>query len=378
MRVLYDHQIFSLQSYGGISRYYGELFRIYAQDPDISVDLALRSSGNQYLKGTMFSYQYRAPDSLRSRAMAKVSEIAGVDLGYINNRRSSVRALGRQEFDIFHPTYYHPYFIEPLGRKPCYLIVHDLIHELYSHQYPMDAKVMGWKRAVVERADHIVTVSANTKKDLCRLYGIDESKVQVIHQGISLFPPAGPIELPKGVPERYILFVGSRRMYKNYDRFLDALSPLLAKDKELYLVCAGGGRFSPSESEKLSKLGLPGQVHQVEIDDRSLAALYKNALAFAFPSLYEGFGLPVLEAFACGCPAVLSNTSSLPEVGGDAAAYFDPQDETSIREAMSRVVYDEDLRARMSAEGRGRSRLFSWEETARRTKEAYLRMLGSA
>jgi glycosyltransferase involved in cell wall biosynthesis len=374
-RVLYDHQIFSLQSYGGISRYYGELFRRYASDPDLDIDLALAFSGNQYLEGTRFSSRYWASDTLRSRTVAKARDLTGIDLKYWTNQRVSARALRRQDFDIFHPTYYDPYFIEPLGRKPCYLIVHDMIHDLLTQYYPANAKVIGWKKAVVDRADHIVTVSANTKNDLCRLYGVDGSRVRVIRQGISLDPPPGPVERPDGVPERYILFVGHRWTYKNFDRFLEAVSPLLAKDRELHLLCVGGDPFSEAEDLRISRLGLAGQVRQMRVDDSFLIALYKNALAFVFPSLYEGFGLPVLEAFACGCPAVLSNTSSLPELGGDAAEYFDPGDEASMAEGISRVVQDEGLRARMTAQGLERAKLFSWDRTARETKAAYLSML---
>ncbi len=130
------------------------------------------------------------------------------------------------------------------------------------------------------------------------------------------------------------------------------------------------------EKKRIEQLRIDDRAHQMQLTDRSLCQTYMHAKAFVFPSLYEGFGLPVLEAFTCACPAVLSNTSSLPELGGDAAAYFDPKDIGSIERTLAKVVFDEDLRLEMVNKGLERAKQFSWDKTAAETKKVYLDMAG--
>ncbi len=117
------------------------------------------------------------------------------------------------------------------------------------------------------------------------------------------------------------------------------------------------------------------KVHHIKVDDNSLKNLYRNAEAFVFPSLYEGFGLPVLEAFSCGCPAILSNASSLPEIGGDGAIYFDPYDKESITNSIEKVLHDEEFRDNLIQKGYERQKFFSWKKTAASTKKVYESLL---
>jgi glycosyltransferase involved in cell wall biosynthesis len=146
-------------------------------------------------------------------------------------------------------------------------------------------------------------------------------------------------------------------------------------DTNCSLVCAGGGTFSKQEIREIERLHLSGRVIQIPSDDALLAYLYSKAQAFVYPSLYEGFGIPILEAFACGCPAIVSNRSSLPEVGGDAAQYFDPENLASLVTALSEVLNNNNAADRMREKGLERVKLFSWNDTAHKTLETYKKVI---
>lgn len=141
------------------------------------------------------------------------------------------------------------------------------------------------------------------------------------------------------------------------------------------LICAGGGKFSAQERREIGRRRLSDKIFQLEANDSVLAYLYSRAAAFVFPSLYEGFGIPILEAFVCGCPVLLSNRSSLPEVGGDAAAYFDPESVSSLVEKLTEILDDKGLADDMRTSGLNRLKLFSWENTALKTIETYKKVL---
>jgi len=177
------------------------------------------------------------------------------------------------------------------------------------------------------------------------------------------------------LPKKYILFVGSRSGYKNFNLFVEAITPLLVKDNELKLVCVGGGNFKEIENEKFKRLNIINKIYQYSVNDDILTYLYKKAVAFIFPSLYEGFGIPILEAFSCGCPVIASNTSSLPEVAGDAAVYFDPTDKLSMLNSIQKVIYNDELKKQLINKGIERVKEFTWEKTAEKTKMLYEEIL---
>ena len=150
---------------------------------------------------------------------------------------------------------------------------------------------------------------------------------------------------------------------------------MLGKNDELHVVCAGSLPFTHKEKMFLKNMNILDKVHHVKINDAILKNLYRNARAFVFPSLYEGFGLPVLEAFSCGCPVIMSNTSSLPEIGGDGAIYFNPSDKESIILAIEKVLFNERYRDDLIKKGYNRLKIFSWEITADKTKKLYESLL---
>jgi len=363
MKILYDHQVFSWQICGGISRYFFELMKQFSSSGEPDYELALRYSNNSYLNSGSLGHYKTFFKSRNFRGKHRLMSIL--------NRPQSEKLLSRQDFDIFHPTYYDTYFLKYIGSKPFVLTIHDMIHEIFRGDFPTSDKTSENKKLLAQRAARIIAVSENTKNDIVRLLRIDEKKITVIYHGNSLLTPTGNRHSELLIPDRYILFVGDRSKYKNFEFFIKAISPLFSQDKDLNIVYVGGSNFTDSENCHFKELCLEQRIHRFEVMDENLAILYRKALAFVFPSLYEGFGIPVLEALGCGCPAILSQTSSLPEVAGDAAVYFDPTSETSIIEGISNVIYDENLRQNLIEKGTERVKRFSWQKTAEQTEAVY-------
>lgn len=291
------------------------------------------------------------------------------------NQNESIRLLKKNDFDLFHPTNYNPYFLKFLGKKSFILTVHDMIHELYPEYYSSRDPIKMWKQKLIREAESIIAISHNTKKDIITFFNIDPDRISVIYHG-------NPLEFTESsyikpnidghiFNNRYILFVGNRLHYKNFNFFISAILPLFHKYSEIYLYCAGGGLFTTKEKILFKELDLLERVRYFALNDNIMRELYKNAQAFIFPSLYEGFGLPILEAFSCGCPVVASNCSSLPEIAGDAACYIDPTNAGSILQGIESILTDEDYRDELIRKGNERIKSFSWEKTARATKSVY-------
>ena len=174
----------------------------------------------------------------------------------------------------------------------------------------------------------------------------------------------------------YVLYVGSRGAYKDFVVALEGFAQVVQDHRNVSLVVVGGGRLTPSEDALIGRWGLRGSVIHRDVSDADLPGVFGGASVFLYPSRYEGFGLPVLEAMACGTPTVLAAASSLPEVGGQAAVYFPPGDCNSLAEQLRRLLGDADLRRAMSAMGRDRAQAFTWRKTAAATADAYRLALG--
>jgi glycosyltransferase involved in cell wall biosynthesis len=371
MKVLYDHQIFSFQNVGGVSRYFFELLRGQTANAELSISY----SDNEYLAldsrlraGVLPKAQVRRPPAWR-RLLNRQATRRSVMVERAN-RDASVSRLRAGDWDVFHPTYYDPYFLDHIGRKPFVLTVHDMIHEIFPEHYPLVDSVSTNKKALAHEAAHIIAVSACTKRDLVSIYGVPEERISVIHHGSSLGSMGATDESPLP-PVRYLLMVGMRGGYKNIYFAMRSLVNLLTEMPDLTLVCAGGGAFTEEEIRFLADLGLSARVRHYSVSDARLATLYRHAEALVFPSLYEGFGIPVVEAFSCGCPVVASNTAALKEVAGNAAEYFDPKDPKSICDAVTRVIVASDRRAELVANGKVRLARYSWSECVAKTIDVY-------
>lgn len=294
----------------------------------------------------------------------------------LRNEKYLKYLLTQKQYDLFIPTYYNPYFVEYIGSKPFVLTVYDMIHELFPEYYQNDTlNVVQNKKYLIEKATKIIAVSHNTKKDIIKFYPhIEESKIEVVYHGCSLeFNKTDTIDLPND----YILYVGSREGYKNFIFFVNAIAELLNDNTELFVICAGGGVFNTSEIQIIEKLGLQKQILQINFKDEDLSAFYKKAKCFVFPSLYEGFGIPVLEAMQSACPVVLGNHSSFPEVAGEAGVYFETNNAEDLKNKIKRLLENEHLREEFILKGLEQVKKFSWEKAAKECYAIYIKACDS-
>ncbi len=362
MKILYDHQIFTSQKYGGISRYFYELIHYFNKKKGNEIFISIVFSNNYYIsdkkdvKHISFLPQYDFKG--KHRLVAPI------------NKMWSILKIKKQNFDVFHPTYYNPYFLDYIGNKPFVLTVYDMIHEKFPAIVPAHDKTSERKRILADKASKIIAISESTKNDLIEIFDVNPLKIEVIHLATEM-KLNKKLVLEVSLQKEYILFVGTRHSYKNFKKFITSIENLLCEKKELSVICIGGGEFSGEEISFFDKLNIRNQIFQYTVNDELLANYYSHAIMFVFPSLYEGFGIPVLEAFACECPLICSNTSSLPEIAGDAAEYFDPYSEESMRNAITKVLISPARQDILREKGKQRLKYFSWEETAQKTHEVY-------
>ncbi len=364
MKLLYDYQILILQKYGGISRYFREVIKRLEEKKGVTCELPCLHSVNHY-------FADRIPEH---------KELTGRKWGLFNrlNRMLDLSAI-KEDVDIMHPTYYDPYFLEKAKKKNVKVVitVYDMIHEIYRGQYPghLDDTDIIRKKLLIKECDHILSISESTKRDILKFYpDTPEDKISVVHLASSEFDKSAAVNKEIKLPERYVLFVGQRRDYKNFDTFYQAMEPILDKDKSLYILCIGGGAFSEKEEEMIKRFR--DRIIRKDTDDAFLFNAYARALCFVFPSMYEGFGIPLLEAFTAGAPAAAGNASSLPEVGGDAALYFDAADAADMQKQIEELIYNDELREKLKALEKERLKLFSWDITAEKTYECYKKICG--
>lgn len=360
IKVIYDYPIFVTQRYGGISRYFYELIkRIKGMDTKV----LLLFSDNSYLQDKDITNYVNITHSV-----FKIFKGTFRQINYINVKYR----LGRGKF-IFHPTYYNTYFLSQLHGNPFVLTVHDMIHEIYPQYFAPNDPTSSNKRLLVEKATRIIAISEQTKKDLISIFGTDPNKIDVIYHGIN------QVQIKyRGLklPMRYILYVGGRNGYKNFAKFIEAFAYLHQGDADLRLICTGKD-FNSKEKNMLKEFNVLNVSSTIQADDKELAQLYQQAQLFIYPSLYEGFGIPILEAWINSCPVVLSEASCFPEIAGDSAEYFNPQEVESMVTAMENVLYNQNRQEELVNLGSERVKLYTWDETARLTEITYQKALNS-
>lgn len=365
MKIIYDSQIFAMQEFGGISRYFCALAEQIANLPDAKTRIVAPLYVNGYLKEigdsiAVGQYVRRLPKT-----------------GRIINGLSAMlfRPLaGMMRPNIVHETYYSA---RPTcgGKMPRALTVYDMIHERCTDSFAANDPMARIKACAIQRADHIFCISENTRRDLLEIHQLPEDRVSVTYLGYDTLPQSAltAADLVGAAP--YLLHVGGRHGYKNFEGLLRAFASSAWLINNFRLVCFGSSAFSRVERCLMADLGLKESqiIHLGGRDDR-LAALYKGAAAFVYPSKYEGFGIPPLEAMSLDCPVICSNTSSIPEVVGEAGEYFVPHDVESMRASIEQVLQSSARRQELISLGRRRRQLFSWQRCAQETYNVYRRL----
>ncbi len=367
MRIAFDSQIFVQQSYGGISRYFTRLAEnLGYMEQQVGVFAPLYCN----------SYLSSLPEELVHGRYIHHFPPKTAKLFVAYNKFRSRRSMARWQPDLVHETYYSKSRIAPT-ECPVVITVLDMIHDLFPKDFLDHSKTVAVKQLAVDRADHVICISQNTKKDLMRLYGIPEGKISVVYLGFDQFSASSNksrVVTPSGKP--FILYVGNRGGYKNFLGLLNAVSSSEKLESEFNIVAFGGGQFTSSELKEISNLGFAeNQVMQKGGSDDLLGVLYSSASAFVYPSLYEGFGIPPLEAMAHQCPVISSNTSSMPEVVGNAAELFDPESKEEMRSAIEHVVFSSERTRLLVSHGAERIKQFSWEKCSNETLNVYNKVL---
>lgn len=350
MNVFVDSIVFFLQKSGGISTYWNELLGRALKDPEVCVQInyAISCSGNLYSKDLIGSGVETCLPKLR-RYLDFVNPISN---------------------GIVHSTYYRI----PVVKNECKVIttVHDFTYERYRHGTA--AKIHSWqKRRAIINSDGVICVSHSTRRDLKYFLGdlVDMRKVVVIHNGVGDMFFRTAIPQPEWISRlgKYILFVGDRSGYKNFAVCYQALQEL----KDFNLVCVG--RPFSSNEIRLLDFYIPGRYYcHTGVSNEMLNILYNFSYALLYPSLYEGFGIPLLEAMKAGCPVITTDSSSIPEVTNGSAIVLHTMVPDSIRDAIVSLG-NESTRNDQVAKGIENAERFSWDKTYSRTREYYKQIM---
>jgi glycosyltransferase involved in cell wall biosynthesis len=364
MRILYDGLLFSTPQTGGARRYFGNLISRLppADEPWVTTT---HPPGMHFPEHS--NLQVRHFPRYRPRKLSSLFE------------RVYFRRLERRtKFDLAHPTYYNLLSRRRLSdyRCPAVITVYDMISEFFSDGTAAAKRETTNKRHAVCDAARVICISHSTKKDLIELLGVSEGKIRVIYLAsevsLALADREGPI------PERpYFLHVGGHSApYKNFPRLLRSFRQVVLRFPEA-LLCMIGPPLIDAELELIDSLQITRDIqHLGHVGDAQLAQLYQQSVALVYPSLYEGFGIPPLEAMACETAVIAANRSSIPEVVGNAAILIDPECEEELSAAMSTVLEDRSRRDELIRLGRDRAKQFSWDRMAAETRDLYREVVG--
>ena len=361
MKILYDYQIFYNQRFGGPSRYFIELYKnIRELNEDVKIFAPIHIS--HHLKDLKVS-------EIQKKILLRKKFKLNFFFKFVNKFLTK-KYLTKYKPDIIHPTYYDISFYKSFN-KPKVLTVYDLIHEKYHNLYNLKSNDFPKKEAI-EYSDFYICPSKCTQKDLIEYYNVKEEQTSVIYWAPFIEKEKITNLSKSSTIKPYLLYVGNRHKYKNANFMMKTISSSSEIMKNYNIIFFGGGNFRQHEKDFFKKLKFSdNQIFLVQGKDQDLVKLYHNASALIYPSLYEGLGLPILEAMNCNCPVITSYTSGMIEAGGDAVEYFDPEKSESLLEAIKNVLFSETRRNELINLGKKRIELFSWEKCGKETLNVY-------
>lgn len=361
---LFDEQCFVRQERGGISRFFVETI--------LRLEAASQGSWSPRTNWPLTINEHAEDAALARRLQLRI-------LGH--RMRRPEKAISRiastikpsSAFDLVHATYYATAPSKARHRRPLVTTVFDMTPERFPELFPQGNPHLA-KRDYVAEADLVVCISEATYKDVLEFYGEPRGRVVTIPWGVGdEFTPVGPsIE---GLGPGYVLFVGQRSGYKDFNVLIEAFRVKEQHLADTPLVIVGGPNLSQDEVQALKAAGVLGRTHHIWPTDRQLPAVYRGAKLFVFPSRYEGFGLPTLEAMASGVPTILANSSSHVEVGGEAALFFDPGNAEQLAHGISLLLTDSTEHAVRRELGLAHAATFSWDTATRALAGAYSDLL---
>lgn len=380
MKVLYDYQAFSMQRFGGVSNSFIQLIKYLPEE--VKYEISLRESDNVHIVESGITKVIPAKcveDNFISTTKFKGRGFlyrqwyklfpSTTSIG--RNKQYSIEALIKGDYNVFHPTFFDDYFLPYLNGKPFVLTVHDMIPELFFKKPDIQIKT---KPRLCKKAAQIIAVSEKTKSDLIDILKVPEKKVTVIYHGVP--ENVNILDTSPIVEGKYILYVGQRGLYKCFNQMLTQLGPVLNRHPELKIVCTGLP-FTKKEMALMAHLGVKDRMVQLNPSDKELMNLYAHALCFIYPSIYEGFGIPILEAYKYQCPVLLNYKSCFPEIAQDAAIYFHLDDNQSDLEQVMEgfLAMSERERNELIERQNIRLKFFSWETSAKKMAEVYYNVL---
>jgi glycosyltransferase involved in cell wall biosynthesis len=357
VKVLFDEQVFLLQRYGGVSRYFVEIIKQFVKDPELGIEpiLCLKRTSNVHLLRLSNELELGVLPSASNKiiALAIAAKSAQFNLPKV---------------DLIHHTFYSKLFWRPRFNGPRICTHYDMIPELFN-ETRLGINPHLSKKWYYENVDQILSISNSAKEDLNNVWPDINTPIEITHLG-------NPNKDALLAPRRrgHVIYVGNRRGYKDAETLLRAFSQV-PDSLRTKLEFLGGGEFSPTELDLIAELGISNYVTQKDVTDKELESAYSSAHVFIFPSRYEGFGLPVLEALQFGCRSILSDTPALIEIGGDCATYFKAGNVQSLTHVMKLVLAENPDFNPYLKSGLLRVNEFSWRKTATLTAGVYHKLV---
>jgi glycosyltransferase involved in cell wall biosynthesis len=362
INVLFDPQIFLLQRQGGISRYFAEIIKEFQSNPELGIRplLETKSVLSEHALTELDSFNLKRVSSVKSALFSLAALILG------KSKQNSDTA------QLIHHTFYLPWFLGRHKLTPRAVTLFDMIPE----NTPRELRL--WnphfvKQSYVRRASLVLSISDSSTKDMLREYKLSLD-VPTTYLGVSAdFKPGLP--RPDSKAHSYFLYVGNRGGYKDCLTATEAFSKVAKVNANTRLLLVGGGGLKRSERKLLKRLGLSNRVEQISVSNEALPSYYSNALALLYPTRYEGFGLPLVEAMASGIPILASDIEINHEICEDAATYFSVGDSERLASQMQQVLTDPQVVSDKIKLGLTRAQDFTWAKCAQKTAIAYRALL---